>query len=199
MSNAAHISGQNASFTLPHSPALRGCDPCVVADAFTSSLHVGQRGDSAIWMPALAGTRKPSTMRSTKRSSPWSLPCLSGHTLRGLSCAQRHSVFCFDFVALRVTVPPGTSLHTAAKNAAQISSGSLPESRPSALGSMAHYHPSMLRPLAGDPGISLRLRQWVTRPIREFNLRRLTMYQNRITLIGFPDPVPPLISSVLPA
>lgn len=44
MSNAAHISGQNAPFTLPHSPALRGCNPCVVADAFTSSLHVGAAG-----------------------------------------------------------------------------------------------------------------------------------------------------------
>ena len=87
MSNAAHISGQNAPFTLPHSPALRGCNHCVVADAFTLSLHVGQQGDSALWMPALAGTRKPSTMRSMKRSSPWSLPCLSGHTLSGFSCA----------------------------------------------------------------------------------------------------------------
>jgi hypothetical protein len=164
MSNAAHISGQNAPFTLPYSPALRGCNHCVVADAFTSSLHVGQQGDSALWMPALAATRKPSTMRSMTRLSPWSLPCLSGHTLRGLSCARRHSVFCFDFttptrkerasgtpdfVALRVTVPPGTSLQAAAKSAAQTSSGPLPESSPSALGSMAH---------------SLRLRQWVTRP-----------------------------------
>ena len=36
-----------------------------------------------------------------------------------------------------------------------------------------------------EPGSSLRLRQGVTRPIREFKQRRLTMYQNRITLIGF--------------
>ena len=36
-----------------------------------------------------------------------------------------------------------------------------------------------------EPGLSLGLRQWVTRPIREFKQRRLTMYQNRITLIGF--------------
>ena len=36
-----------------------------------------------------------------------------------------------------------------------------------------------------EPGLSLRLRQWVTRPIREFNLGDFTMYQNRITLIGF--------------
>jgi single-strand DNA-binding protein len=36
-----------------------------------------------------------------------------------------------------------------------------------------------------EPGRSLGLRQGVTRPVREFNQRRLTMYQNRITLIGF--------------
>ena len=36
-----------------------------------------------------------------------------------------------------------------------------------------------------EPGLSLRLRQWVTRPIREFNNGDFTMYQNRITLIGF--------------
>lgn len=36
-----------------------------------------------------------------------------------------------------------------------------------------------------EPGLSLRLRQWVTRPIREFNIGDFTMYQNRITLIGF--------------
>jgi hypothetical protein len=36
-----------------------------------------------------------------------------------------------------------------------------------------------------EPGLSLGLRQGVTRPIREFKQRRLTMYQNRITLIGF--------------
>jgi len=36
-----------------------------------------------------------------------------------------------------------------------------------------------------EPGLSLRLRQWVTRSIREFNNGDFTMYQNRITLIGF--------------
>jgi len=36
-----------------------------------------------------------------------------------------------------------------------------------------------------EPGLSLRLRQGVTRPIREFNSGDFTMYQNRITLIGF--------------
>ena len=58
MSNAAHISGQNAPFTLPHSPALRGCNHCVVADAFTSSLHVSQHGDSALWMPSVGRHEK---------------------------------------------------------------------------------------------------------------------------------------------
>ena len=53
MSNAAHISSLNAPSTLPHSPALRGCNHCVVTDAFTSSLHVGQQGDSALWMPSV--------------------------------------------------------------------------------------------------------------------------------------------------
>jgi single-strand DNA-binding protein len=36
-----------------------------------------------------------------------------------------------------------------------------------------------------EPGLSLGLRQWVTRPIREFTSGDFTMYQNRITLIGF--------------
>ena len=36
-----------------------------------------------------------------------------------------------------------------------------------------------------EPGLSLGLRQWVTRPIREFTNGDFTMYQNRISLIGF--------------
>jgi single-strand DNA-binding protein len=36
-----------------------------------------------------------------------------------------------------------------------------------------------------EPGTSLWLRREVTRPIREFNLGDFTMYQNRISLIGF--------------
>jgi single-strand DNA-binding protein len=36
-----------------------------------------------------------------------------------------------------------------------------------------------------EPGLSLWLRRRVTRPIREFNFGDFTMYQNRITLIGF--------------
>ncbi len=36
-----------------------------------------------------------------------------------------------------------------------------------------------------EPGLSLRLRQGVTRPIREFTNGDFTMYQNHITLIGF--------------
>jgi single-strand DNA-binding protein len=36
-----------------------------------------------------------------------------------------------------------------------------------------------------EPGHSLGLRQWVTRSIRKFNNGDFTMYQNRISLIGF--------------
>ncbi len=36
-----------------------------------------------------------------------------------------------------------------------------------------------------EPGTSLWLRRGVTRPIREFNSGDFTMYQNRISLIGF--------------
>ena len=36
-----------------------------------------------------------------------------------------------------------------------------------------------------EPGLSLGLRQGVTRPIREFTNGDFTMYQNRISLIGF--------------
>ena len=36
-----------------------------------------------------------------------------------------------------------------------------------------------------EPGLSLWLRRGVNRPIREFNFGDFTMYQNRITLIGF--------------
>ena len=36
-----------------------------------------------------------------------------------------------------------------------------------------------------EPGSLLGLRQWVTRPIREFKTGDFTMYQNRISLIGF--------------
>jgi len=38
---------------------------------------------------------------------------------------------------------------------------------------------------SGEPGLSLWLRRGVTRSIREFKQRRLTMFLNRITIIGF--------------
>jgi hypothetical protein len=154
MSNAAHISGQNAPFTLPYSPALRGCNHCVVADAFTSSLHVGQQGNCALWMSALAATRKPSTMRSMKRLSPWPLPCLYGHTLRGLSCARRHSVFCFDF-----TTPTRKERASWAPDSSPFGSRFLPEQvcklRPRA--------PRKLLPGPSQKAARRRLGAWPTR------------------------------------
>ena len=58
-----------------------------------------------------------------------------------------------------VTVPPTTSLRTAAKKAAQTSFGPLPESRPSALGSRAHSLSSAQR----DPSNNGRIQQTETR------------------------------------
>ena len=57
-----------------------------------------------------------------------------------------------------VTVPPKTSLKTTAKNAAQTSSGPLPESRPSALGSRAHS----LSSAQCDPSNNGRIQQTET-------------------------------------
>ncbi len=91
-------------------------------------------------------------MRSKKRSSSVSLPCLSGHTLRAYSGARRH--------------------------VAALLSGLLSQSK---------FGPLLQKARLGtwEPGLSLRLRQGVTRTIREFNNGDFTMYQNRITLIGF--------------
>jgi len=91
-------------------------------------------------------------MRSMKRWSSVSLPCLSGHTLRAFSGAWRH--------------------------VAALLSGLL---------SQNEFGPLLQKARLGtwEPGLSLGLRQGVTRPIREFNNGELTMYQNRITLIRF--------------
>ena len=58
-----------------------------------------------------------------------------------------------------VSVPPKTSLRTAAKNAPQTSFGPLPESRPSALGSRAHS----LSSAQCDPSNNGRIQQTETR------------------------------------
>jgi hypothetical protein len=57
-----------------------------------------------------------------------------------------------------VSVPPKTSLRTVAKNASQTSFGSLPESRPSALGSRAHS----LSSAQCDPSNNGRIQQTET-------------------------------------
>jgi hypothetical protein len=57
-----------------------------------------------------------------------------------------------------VSVPPKTSLRTAAKNASQTSFGPLPESRPSALGSRAHS----LSSAQCDPSNNGRIQQTET-------------------------------------
>ena len=57
-----------------------------------------------------------------------------------------------------VSVPPKTSLRTTAKNASQTSFGSLPESRPSALGSRAHS----LSSAQCDPSNNGRIQQTET-------------------------------------
>jgi single-strand DNA-binding protein len=100
----------------------------------------------------VGAARKPLAMRSMKRWSSVSLPCLSGHTLRAFSGAWRH--------------------------VAALLSGLL---------SQNEFGPLLQKARLGtwEPGLSLGLRQGVTRPIREFNNGELTMYQNRITLIRF--------------
>ena len=66
-----------------------------------------------------------------------------GHRFGGYSGARRHLVFCF---ALRAPLGLGSSQNkfaSGAENALQTCLGSLPESRPSALGSRAHSPASL--------------------------------------------------------
>jgi len=109
----------------------------------------------------------PRSMQIMKRSSHVFLPCLSGHTLRANSGAHRH---CATLLSGLLS---------------QNESGPLLQNARLGAWEPGPLHPSAQRPRAGDPVILLRLRQWMTRPIREFNLGDFTMYQNRITLIGF--------------
>jgi len=117
--------------------------------------------------PGIAAARNRVAMRSMKHSSPgFSLAC---------------PVTRFG----PIPAPGGTSPLCFPDSSPKTSLGPCSRKRGLALGSRDHCHPSTHRPRAGDPVISLRLRQWVTRPIREFNNGDFTMYQNRITLIGF--------------
>jgi single-strand DNA-binding protein len=95
---------------------------------------------------------------------------MSGHALRALSDARRH----------------GAALLSGLLS--QSESGPLLQN--ARLGfSDAHaiFDQSRLcvRVASWESGSLLRLRQWVTRSIREFNSGDFTMYQNRISLIGF--------------
>ena len=91
-------------------------------------------------------------MRSMKRSSHVSLPCLSGHTLRANSGARRH--------------------------VAALLSGLL---------SQNEFGPLLQNARLGtwEPGLSLGLRQVGDPANPGIQLGDFTMYQNRITLIGF--------------
>ena len=102
-----------------------------------------------------------------KRSSPLVLPYLSGHTLRANSGATSPR--------RAKTTRPGTPI---LRHVAALLSGLLSQSK---------FGPLLQKARLGtwEPGSSLRLRQGVTRPIREFTNGDYTMYQNRITLIGF--------------
>jgi single-strand DNA-binding protein len=109
-------------------------------------------------------------MQIMKRSSHVFLPCLSGHTLRALSDARRH---CAALLS---------GLLSQSKSGPLLQNARLGFSD-----SLTIFDPNCLnvRIASWESGSLLRLRQWMTRPIREFNLGDFTMYQNRITLIGF--------------
>lgn len=151
MSHAATFSGQNTLSVLPRPAAQRRPKHNGLANPFAFSLCRWEQADFAPWSGALH-TRKPSAMQSMKRLSPVPLPCLSGHTLRGFSCARRHGV-----ALLRLTTPSRNNRVLGAPGYSPpfgswfLPKGHPPRKRNLALGSMAHYHPSTQRPRAGDP------------------------------------------------
>ena len=109
-------------------------------------------------------------MRAMKRSSSRFLPCLSGHTLRALSDARRHSAALLS------------GLLSQSKFGSLLQNARLGFSDAHAIFDRNHLS---VRIASWESGLSLGLRQGVTRPIREFNSGDFTMYQNRISLIGF--------------
>jgi single-strand DNA-binding protein len=109
-------------------------------------------------------------MQIMKRSSLVSIPTLSGHTLRALSDARRHCAALLSGLLSQIKFGP---LLQNARLGFSDAHAILDRSRLS------------VRIASWESGLSLRLRQWVTRPIREFNSGDFTMYQNRISLIGF--------------
>jgi single-strand DNA-binding protein len=110
-------------------------------------------------------------MQIMKRSSLESLPCLSGHTLRALTGALRHCAALLSGLLSQSKFGP--LLQNARLGTASLR--------------VSLYRIELYCAQAGswEPGLSLGLRQGVTRSIREFNSGDFTMYQNRITLIGF--------------
>jgi single-strand DNA-binding protein len=109
-------------------------------------------------------------MRAMKRSSSRFLPCLSGHTLRALSDALRH---CAALLS---------GLLSQSKFGPLLQNARLGYSDAHAI---FDQNPLSVRIASWESGLSLGLRQWVTRSIREFNSGDFTMYQNRLSLIGF--------------
>ena len=88
------------------------------------------------WQTAAPGENSDSAASLHPRLAV-SIPAFPRAPVRGISVAQRHSVFCF------ATRPAGSGssqnkFAQTAKNAERISFGSLRKSRPSALGSRAH-------------------------------------------------------------
>jgi single-strand DNA-binding protein len=109
-------------------------------------------------------------MQIMKRSSQESLPCLSGHTLRASTGALRH---CAALLSGLLSQSKFGSL--------------LQNARLGVSGLHRTWNTSLfiVQTASWEPGLLLGLRQGVTRPIREFNSGDFTMYQNRISLIGF--------------
>ena len=91
------------------------------------------------------------SMQIMKRSSLMFLPCLSGHTLRANSDALRHCAALLSGLL------------------SQSKFGPLLQNARLGTWESGHSHPTTQRSRVGDPGISLGLRQGVTRSIREFN------------------------------
>jgi hypothetical protein len=117
---------------------IRGRRDLAICISLERLWHLSRNGAtsffSRIGTPAL-----PRAKRTMKRSSPGSIPYLSGHALRAISGARRHG--------------------------AALLSGLLSQSKSGPLLQNARLG-------TWEPGSSLRLRQWVTRSIREFKQRR---------------------------
>ena len=104
--------------------------------------------------------RMPRSMQIMKRSSLESLPCLSGHTLRANSGALRHCAALLSGLLSQSKFGP-----------------LLQNARLGVSGLHRTWSTSLfiVQTASWEPGLSLGLRQGVTRPIREFNSGDFTM------------------------